>query len=222
MRFACKRSAPLSDEAIPSVSYKQLVRGEKNIHPSVATDLWEEVFLAEAYLEKGFSLEPVYCQQLEERAKGNDAIWPIATRIHVQSSVERETKARMHLSIQQIPFSLPNSLDNLQVDFLAAGEKIVHALHVDWTKKLAQHVLDILVLDCRYLGLWFEPILDVLPESLFIRSLRQIPKARRLQEGSLGLAAYYAWRLNFDTDLFLRHATAKDKHIFELACFSSK
>lgn len=220
MRLAVQRGTLLSYTPNLPIEYSQLWKKDVQIHPSKAKHIAEEVFLAESWTQKGGSLEEEYCQKLEEKSKNIHMLWPIACRIHVQQSVPREIKARALLSVQQLPFSLPNTLDDVQVDILAAGEKVIHALHVDWTKKLSSHVLEALVLDCRYLGLWFDPILDVLPETALQRALRMVPNARRLQAGSLGLAAYYAWRLNMNTNIFLRDATSIDKNIFELACFS--
>jgi hypothetical protein len=82
--------------------------------------------------------------------------------------------------------------------------------------------LDVLALDCRCVGLWFEPLLDVLPESSLRKALRKIPRSKKHSEGSLGLAAYYAWRLNMRTDIFLKKATEKDIEFFELACSVAK
>ena len=163
-----------------------------------------------------------YCADLEARAQSDVRVWPLAARIHVAQSQERERQARLTLSVQQLPFSLPNSLDPIQVEVLASADRVLNALHVDWVRKLSIHVLDILALDCRCVGLWFEPLLDVLPESALRKSLRKISRSKKHNEGSRGLAAYYAWRLNMRTDVFLKNATQKDIDFFELACSVSK
>ena len=196
--------------------------GKVMIHPKKSTNLIQEVFLAWAWIEHGGTLDEQYCADLEVRAKSDIRIWPLATRIHVSQSLERERQARLTLSIQQIPFSLPNSLNPIQVEVLASADRVLNALHVDWVRKLSVHVLDILALDCRYVGLWFEPLLDVLPESSIRKSLRKVSRSKKLSPGSRGLAAYYAWRLNMRTDIFLKNAVPKDFEFFELACSVSK
>ncbi len=195
---------------------------EKNILPSRSNDIHEELFLAWFWTHKGHDLDPFYCADLESRAKAFPSLWPLATRIHIQQSPSREVQARLTLSEQQLPFSLPNVLDEIQVEVIASGDMVLNALHVDWVRKLAKHTLDALVLDCRHLGLWFEPILDTLPEKLIRKALLRIPRARKLQDGSLGLAAYYAWRLNMPTDRYLKQAGESDHDFFALACTVSK
>ena len=196
--------------------------GNVMIHPEKSTNLVEEVFLAWAWLEHGEVLDEQYCSGLEQRSSSDISIWPIAARIHVRQSQERERQARLLLSVQQLPFSLPSSLDSVQVEVLASADRVLNALHVDWVRKLSVHVLDVLALDCRCVGLWFEPLLDVLPESSLRKALRKIPRSKKHSEGSLGLAAYYAWRLNMRTDIFLKKATQKDIEFFELACSVAK
>ena|GEM_PF-3745882 len=208
-------------ERFPSHIVKA-IQGTEKYPPEHAKDIYEEVFLAWMWVKNQGKLEAHYCEDLEQRAQEIPVLWPIATRIHISQSVEREIKARATLSVQQIPFSLPNVLDPIQVEVIAAGEVVLNALHVDWVRKLAKHTLDAFALDCRYLGLWFEPILDTLPENLLRKALRKIPRARKLQPGSLGLAAYYAWRLNVPTDPYLRKATEIDHAFFQLACEVSK
>ena len=205
-----------------SQEHANAMMGITLVHPKEAENIIEEVFLAWSWTEYGGSLEVDYCADLEARGKSNPSAWPLAARIHVHQSLEREKNARSLLSIQQLPFSLPNALDEVQVEVLASGDRVLNALHVDWVRKLAGHVLDALVLDCRYVGLWFEPILDVLPESSLRRALRKVPRLRKRQDGSLGLAAYYAWRLNMRTEPFLKKGTQTDRVFFELACSVSK
>jgi hypothetical protein len=223
LRLASRKTgSPIPQIKNISQEHARAMMGVVRIPPQDAETILEEVFLAWSWVEYGGSLEVAYCADLEERSKSNHAIWPIAARVHVHQSLEREKDARSLLSIQQLPFSLPNVLNETQVEVLASGDRVLNALHVDWVRKLAGHVLDVLVLDCRYVGLWFEPILDILPESSLRRALRKIPRSRKRQEGSLGLAAYYAWRLNMRTDSFLKKGTHRDLEFFELACSVSK
>ena len=221
LRLACRGEKKLIMDTVSSENIDAMM-GTVMIDPKEATNIVEEVFLAWAWIEHGRSLDEQYCADLEARSQSDIRVWPLATRIHVHQSQERERQARLALSVQQIPFSLPNSLDAIQVEVLASADRVLNALHVDWVRKLSVHVLDILALDCRCVGLWFEPLLDVLPESSLRKSLRKISRSKRHNEGSRGLAAYYAWRLNMRTDLFLQHATQKDIDFFELACSVSK
>ena len=99
----------------------------------------------------------------------------------------------------------------------ASGDKVLHVIHVDWLRKLTEHLADVLLLDCRYLGFWFDPILDILPEKIMVSALKKIPRSRKLKPGSLGLAAYYAWRLGMRTEIFLKKSTPKDQFLFEIS-----
>ena len=191
--------------------------GEVLLDPKQGKDIYEEVFLAWAWNEAGESLSKDYCYDLEERVRDHMDIWPIATRIHAAQHDDRVTQSRIKLSHQQLPFSLFNALDDLQVEVLACGDKILNALHVDWVRKLARHTLKALPLDCQNVGFWFAPILDVLPEEDIKKSLKKLKHMRKIQEGSLGLAAFYAWRLNMDEHIFLSRATQRDKDLFSLA-----
>ena len=189
----------------------------EEIHPNRGSSLREEVFLSWAWTENGGILGKEYCVSLEKRSVEHIMLWPIAARIHAAQHEDRVTHARRVLSVQQLPFSLPQELDEIQVEVLACGDKILNALHVDWVRKVARHTLDALVLDCRHIGFWFRPILDVLPEELIKRNIKKIVRAKKLQKGSLGLAGYYARRLNMNEQIFLERGTKEDKEIFSLA-----
>lgn len=221
LRLACRGEKHLVMDTVSSKNIDAMM-GKVMIHPQESTNLVEEVYLAWAWIEYGGSLDVQYCSRLESRSQSDMRIWPLAARIHVRQSQERERQARLTLSVQQLPFSLPNSLDPIQVEVLASADRVLNALHVDWVRKLSVHVLDILVLDCRCVGLWFEPLLDVLPESALRKSLRKVSRSKKFNEGSRGLAAYYAWRLNMRTEVFLKNATQRDIEFFELACSVSK
>ena len=221
LRLACRGDIHLVMDTVSSKNVDAMM-GKEMIPPQESTNLVEETFLAWAWTEYGGTLEEKYCSDLEARSKSDVRIWPLAARIHVCQSQDREKQARLSLSVQQLPFSLPNSLDPIQVEVLASADRVLNALHVDWVRKLSIHALDILPLDCRYVGLWFEPLLDVLPESALRKSLRKVSRSKKHNEGSRGLAAYYAWRLNMRTDVFLQNATQKDIEFFELACSVSK
>ena len=193
------------------------ILGQTSIDPTEGNNIFEEVFLAWSWNQSGRVLSREYCQQLEDKAKSHMALWPIAARIHALQHDDRVMQARIKLSHQQLPFSLFHELDEVQVEVLACGDKILNALHVDWVRKLARHTLKALPLDCQNVGFWFAPILDVLPEEDIKRSLKKLTRTRKFQVGSLGLAAFYSWRLNMDEDLFLSSAQSRDKELFSLA-----
>ena len=96
------------------------------------------------------------------------------------------------------------------IDILACGERILPSLHVDWVRKLTGLVANAMILDCRVLGLWFLPILDVLDERKLLRPILAIERARKLSPGSLGLAALYLDRLGQPTAPMLRQASPTD------------
>ena len=190
---------------------------KEKVPPTKGVSLEEEVFLSWAWVENGEKLSKDYCISLEKRSQESTFLWPFAARIHAVEHEDRITHSRRILSVQQLPFSLPQELDEIQIEVFACGDKILNALHVDWVRKIARHTLDALVLDCRHVGFWFQPILDVLPEELIKRSIRKVLRAKKLQKGSLGLAAYYASRLNMDEQPYLARGSKEDQEIFSLA-----
>ena len=101
-----------NDIALDSVSSKKIdaMMGKVMIHPQESTELVEEVFLAWAWVEHGGSLEEQYCSDLENRAQSDTRVWPLAARIHVGQSQERERQARLTLSVQQLPSLCPTHL----------------------------------------------------------------------------------------------------------------
>ena len=205
------------DESIISDPIDRAVIGYTKISPYQEAELAQQLQLAWAWWRSGEQLDREWCRDLEGRAKSQDEHWPLAARLHVLSCTDRENQARSRLSEQQLPFSLPKHLSALQVEMFAVGDRVLHVIHVDWLRKLTNHLMDALVLDCRYLGFWFNPILDILPEKIMIAALKKIPRARKLQPGSLGIAAYYAWRLGIKSELFLKKGTPKDQFLFEIS-----
>ena len=79
---------------------------------------------------------------------------------------------RRALSAQELPYVFPGELDPLMVDVLAAGEKVLPALHVDWIRKLTDWIAPALAQDCKHLGLWFWPVLRSLDPGRLGRPLR--------------------------------------------------
>ena len=138
---------------------------------------------------------------LEVRAVGDNRLWVPAARCHALVSATRERSARVSLSQQDLPFTVPGELDALQVDVLAAGERVMPALHVDWVRKLGAHATDALLLDLRAVGGWFLPLVRVIEADRLVRALVGLDGARRMVPGSLGLRAAYLGLLGVDTPL---------------------
>ena len=216
LRRFLKKTVPLEQCNIP-IKIARVIAGETSLSPDIGENIYEEVFLSWAWNEAGKTLDKEYCRNLEERARKNMVLWPIATRIHAIQHDDRVVQARIKLSHQHLPFSLFQELDEVQVEVLACGDQILNALHVDWVRKIARHTLKALPLDCQNVGFWFAPILDVLPEEDIKKSLKKLKRVRKFQEGGLGLAAFYAWRLNMDENMFLNGASERDREIFSLA-----
>jgi len=147
---------------------------------------------------------------LETVVEGDLQWWVPVARMHALQDLQRENQARMDSSIQDIPYVFPGDLHLLQVHVLAIGERVVPALHVDWVRKLTGLVASAMILDCRSLGLWFLPLLDVLDEKKLLRPIRAIERARKLSPGSLGLAALYLDRLGQANASMLRKASPAD------------
>ena len=155
--------------------------------------------------------------ELELASQSSIALWPHASRSHVLSSSSRETQARIHLSEQEISYALPDELGQTHIELLAAGDRVLHVLHVEWLKKLIDLALDILLLDVTHCGLWVSPILEFLPEAKLRRVLRRIQKRKKHKAGGLGLAAVYAHRMNLSYDGLMQHSTKTDRLLFETA-----
>lgn len=138
---------------------------------------------------------------LEARALGDNRSWVPAARCHALVSAARERSARVNLSQQDLPFTVPGELDALQVDVLAAGERVMPALHVDWVRKLGGHATDALLLDLRAVGGWFLPLVRIIEADRLIRALSALDGARRMAPGSRGLRSAYLGLLGVDAPL---------------------
>jgi hypothetical protein len=138
---------------------------------------------------------------LEARALGDNRSWVPAARCHALVSAARERSARVNLSQQDLPFTVPGEVDALQVDVLAAGERVMPALHVDWVRKLGAHATDALLLDLRAVGGWFLPLVRIIEADRLIRALTALDGARRMVPGSRGLRSAYLGLLGVDAPL---------------------
>ena len=109
----------------------------------------------------------------------------------------------MALSEQSLPYVFPGSLDPMQIELLAAGDCILPALHVDWVRKLSGFVLDALILDLRFSGGWFWPMLEVLDGKKAARVTLSTAHRPRKGPGGLGLMGAYLSRLGEPFDALL-------------------
>jgi hypothetical protein len=162
--------------------------------------------------------DPVAMAALEEEAQasGDPHLWMTAARLHSAESVVREAEARMALSEQALPYVFPGEIDPLMVHLLAAGERILPALHVDWIRKLTVWLAPALTLDCKCGGLWFWPVLRSLDAGKLTRPLAKLATLR-LPVGGYGLAAAYSRRIGLDDAPLLEAGGDVDRRIAALA-----
>ena len=93
----------------------------------------------------------------------------------------------------------------------------MHVLHVDWLRKLAEFTCQALYIDGQQLGFWFTPIIDILPERIFVRELKKIQRKKRFNKGSLGVFAFYCHRSLIDPKPFLQKASQADLWVYHMA-----
>ena len=159
------------------------------------TDLASDIRWAQARLDEGVPVPSPWCAALEQRAKGELEHWVPAARIYASAHLDRERQVRMALSEQSLPYVFPGTLDPLQVHLLAAGERVLPALHVDWVRKLSAFVLEALLLDLKFAGGWFWPVLEVLDGRRAVRDVRRMMSRPRQGPGGRGMMAAYLVRL---------------------------
>lgn len=153
---------------------------------------------------------------LEERTRGSgDQVLVAQARVIVDPA--RESEARRALARQDLPYVMPGELHPLQVEILAAGDRVLPALHVDHVRKLTALVTEALVLDLRAMGLWFWPVLRALAPDRLRAPLAKVHAARRLPAGARGLAAAYIQRTGGDPGLALAGAGPQDQLLAALA-----
>jgi len=186
--------------------------------PQLGGVLHRQVRIAVARVDGGMGNDPTTMAQLEEEAQASDDphLWITAARLHALESVAREADARMALSGQALPYVFPGEVDPLMVHLLAAGERILPALHVDWIRKLTVWLAPVLLLDCRHAGLWFWPVLRSLDAGKLARPMAALSK-NRLPVGGHGLAAAYSRRIGLDDEELLAAGGDRDRVIAALA-----
>jgi hypothetical protein len=168
---------------------------------SFSDRLWKAVALT----DRGSTVSDA--GKLEELSRGQIKYWVHATRVHVLSSSVRETQARINLSEQEL---------------LAAGDRVMHVLHVEWLKKLIDEAVAVLALDIAHCGFWVSPILEFLPDAKLKRTFRRILKRKKIVSGGLGMMAYYAHRMRLPTDQIMQSASGADRLLFELAIAANR
>ena len=168
--------------------------------------------------QAGAELSTQQLAELETEAEAADEphLWISAARLHALASPVREAAARRALSAQALPYVFPGELDTLMVDVLAAGEKVLPALHVDWIRKLTDWIAPALAQDCNHLGLWFWPVLRSLDPGRLGRPLDRLASAN-LGPGGKGMVVMYAERLGVNLPSLEASMGPLDERIASLA-----
>jgi len=176
-----------------------------------------------AAADAGTPPSPSVAAALEAEAEGDPTWWIHAARVHVLADVSRERAARSRLADQSLPYVFPGEIHPLMVDLLAAGDRVLPALHVDWTRKLSKWMAeDLLRVDCQRRAMWFWPVLGSMDPGRLVRPLARLSGGAEMQEGSLGLAAAYCYRVGAPGDLLLESFGATDRLIYALARMGSE
>ena len=210
------RRLPWVQEALSPLSHADIDAAQMGLNPAprATGTLEDRVRLAQA----GASISVHELAELErDSEQANDPhLWVSSARLHALASVEREAEARRALSAQELPYVFPGELDPLMVDVLAAGEKVLPALHVDWIRKLTDWIAPALAQDCKHLGLWFWPVLRSLDPGRLGRPLDRLAAAE-MGPGSKGVVVIYAERLGVDLPSLKRPMGELDERIVSLA-----
>ena len=157
-----------------------------------------------AAADGGVFLHPAKAAQLEAEAEGDPVWWIHAARLHVLADVTRERAARSRLADQSLPYVFPGEIHPLMVDLLAAADRVLPALHVDWVRKLTKWMAeDLIRVDCAQRSLWFWPSLGAMDPGRMVRPLARMAEAPAMAEGALGIAAAYCHRVGAPGDLVL-------------------
>jgi hypothetical protein len=179
-------------------------------------DPMEQLLLAVAATDGGTLPSVEDCAALEV-AHANGPGWVAAARMHASASPARVQRARAALAEMSLPYVFPGETHPLMVDILAAGERILPAIHVDWVRKLTGWITPLLIEDCRVQGLWFWPVLRFLEQRKLARPLAQLVQAPRMRGGGLGMAAAYCHRLGIPGEMLLSDGNEADSVLAALA-----
>ncbi len=188
--------------------------------PDSETSIQRRVLSALAAADGGVLPSPADACALEKaaEAEGDPAWWVHAARIHMLSDVSREQQARRRLADQNLPYVFPGELHPLMVDLLAAADRVLPALHVDWVRKLTKWMVEDLVrVDCMQRAMWFWPVLDAMDPGRMVRPLAKLANVQGFPPGGLGLAAAYCNRVGAPGELLLEQCCTTDRVILALA-----
>jgi len=186
--------------------------------PDDQTTLEGRVLSALAAADGGTLPPAATAAALERDAEGDALWWVHAARIHVLADVTRERAARGRLADQSLPYVFPGEIHPLMVDLLAAADRVLPALHVDWVRKLTKWMSDDLIReDCVRLALWFWPVLGSLDPGRLVRPLARLSDMHSLPPGALGMAAAYCHRVGTPGDLMLAKSGPVDRLVMALA-----
>lgn len=191
--------------------------------PESESTIKRRVLSGLAACDSGSPPPPSVAKALEQDASGDPEWWVHAARIHVLADSARERAARAHLADQSLPYVFPGELHPLMVDVLAAGDRVLPALHVDWTRKLSKWVAeDLLRVDCQRGAMWFWPILGSMDPGRLVRPLARIIEGSVLPPGGAGLAAAYCLKIGSPAELMNTKNKPLDSLILALARNSVK
>jgi hypothetical protein len=123
----------------------------------------------------------------------------------------------MALAEQSLPYVFPGNLDAMQIELLAAGDCILPALHADWVRKLSGFVLEALVIDLRFSGGWFWPLLEVLEGRKATRMVQDTALRPRKGPGGMGMLGAYLMRLGEPMDSLVPDFGPADKLVAAVA-----
>jgi hypothetical protein len=155
---------------------------------------------------------------LELEATEDPDWWIHAARVHVLADISRERAARSRLADQSLPYVFPGEIHPVMVDLLSAGDRVLPALHVDWTRKLSKWVAeDLLRVDCQRRAMWFWPVLGAMEPGRLVRPLGLLGFGASMPEGGLGLAAAYSQRVGAPGEPLLAKCGEVDKLVLALA-----
>lgn len=218
------RAVPATREPLERALTRPLDRALAGLIPAelgLAEDPREQALLALTAAETGQPLDLGALAQLEEACRGLGEQVLVA-QARVQVDPEREREARRALASQELPYVMPGELHPLLIELLAAGDRVLPALHVDHVRKLTALAADALVLDARAVGLWFWPVLRALAPDRLRGPLARLPAARRLPPGGRGLAAAYLHRVGGEVGAALIRASEADLLLAALAVLGDR